>query len=99
MTDTFMPRIKRPLFPMIGAAALALVCTAAVGQTPSGDQSTDPNSASSPHQRTVTKTPATEAPAQSGASPNDASTAHQKAAVKKTGKKSKAKKNAPPTPP
>ncbi len=83
---------------------LGLLAAATVfGQTPSGtpanptSQPSDPGAASSPHQRTVTKTPTDEsAAATSGTNPSDASTPHQKKALKK---KQKAKKPTPPDSP
>ena len=71
-------------------ALIALLATAplglAVAQTAPSQDQTAPSSASSPHQRDVTTTPATEAPASNGAEPTSASTPHQHQAMKDTDK-------------
>jgi hypothetical protein len=57
------------------AGSLTSLCLA---QTPPSSDTTSPSSASSPHQRDITKTPAAEAPAGgNGANPAAASTPHQ----------------------
>lgn len=76
----------------IAAAFLPLIAWA---QTPPpSSQPTDPAAASSPHQREVTKTPATEAPAGQSGKLRDASSPHQKKVLSK--KKSKSKTTKPP---
>jgi hypothetical protein len=71
-------------------ALIALLATAplglAVAQTAPSQDQTAPSSASSPHQRNTTSTPATEAPATSGTEPSSASSAHQHQAMKDSDK-------------
>jgi len=77
------------------AAGIALAQTAPT--TGAQDtQPSDPSSASSPHQRAVTKSPTGEAtPNANGTNPSDASTPHQKQTTSK--KKSKKKTTPPPS--
>ncbi len=76
----------------IGSVAAALAATVAFAQTPDpstaqGAQPSNPTSASSPHQRAVTKAPQPEAPAATGSNPSDAATPAQKSSVRKKGHK------------
>lgn len=71
------------------AALLAAAATVAVAQSQTQSQvpsqaPTDPNAASSPHQRQATGTEGSEAPAANGANPSSASTPHQRQAISDT---------------
>ena len=66
----------------LGMLAL-LAAVTATAQSPPAQQPTDPNAASTPHQRDVTKTPANEAAPTGGTNPSDASTPHQKSVRKR----------------
>jgi len=75
-------------------SVLATGVVLAQAPSPPTSQPSDPNAASTPHQRAVTKTPADEAaPSNSAADPGDSPTKHQKQALKK--KKPKAPADAP----
>jgi hypothetical protein len=66
-----------------GTALVGLLGSAVLfAQTPSPPQSTtSPSSASTPHQRDATRSPASEASTTPGAEPSDASTPHQRQAA------------------
>jgi hypothetical protein len=77
----------------IGAGALICLLASTLSFAQNGTptspstQPTDPSAASSPHQRTVTKSPGDESAATTqGTSPSAASTPHQKKATKKKAK-------------
>lgn len=67
---------------------LASICLASASwvgaQTQTPAEPTDPSAASSPHQRSSTKTPADEAPTTDGSEPESSSTRHQRQATRDT---------------
>jgi hypothetical protein len=77
-----MKSYRTALIALFAAAPLGL----AVAQTAPSQDQTAPSSASSPHQRDATSTPATEAPATNGTEPTSASTPHQHQAMKDSDK-------------
>jgi hypothetical protein len=86
-----MNKLFAPTFALMGCLTAGLAAAQAPAQQP-----TDPNAASTPHQRDVTKSPANEAAPTGGSNPSDASTPHQKSTLKKSHTKKKAKSSTPP---
>jgi putative membrane protein len=69
---------RRKKYSLAMLAIAPLLATAAVAQTPTPREQTDPSAASTPHQRDATDASAAEAPATKDSEPASASTPHQR---------------------